>query len=361
MRKAIFAIAILVLAAAPAFAEKEFTFDKDNNFDGAAVKAVQIDIPTGEITIVKSQGDNIEVRYKNTIMADDQAEADDINRDLEYKAELSGDRLVISIEEPRRRGHRKGIINRIIEGNWNDDIYPALKISLPDGKVVDISSASADVDVSNLKLDLDIESASTDVMLENTQGSFSCEVSSGDISITGHKGDVSVKGVSSDLRFTDIEGRVSAATASGDVSGEKIKGPVQASSASGDHHLYDIEGDLDVNTASGDIEVESAGGSVRAKSISGDLRLGALSAPEGIFDVESVSGQITMEVSSNFKGEIAVRSVSGSVTSELSGKVVYDDDSRSSSHSRLRGTVGDGGKGRLSVATTSGDISINGY
>lgn len=359
MKKALVAIAILVFLAPQAFAEKEFSFDKENKFDGAAVKAVLIEIPSGEINIVKSAGDGIDVRFKNTILADDQDEADKINADMEYKAELSGDRLVISIQPSRHNRHSKGIINRIIEGDWSDDIYSALKVSLPDGKSVKISSASADIDVRESALDLDIESASSDVILENTKGEFSCEVASGDIDVTGHKGSVMIKGVSSDLKLADIEGPVKIDAASGDINVENVKGTVQSSTASGDNRFYEIDGDLDINTASGDIVVETANGSVRANSISGDIRLNYLSAPEGHFEIESVSGGISMAVSDKFQGDIAVNSISGNVNSRLGGKLVVDDGD-SYEHSRLRGTVGSG-KGRLKVATTSGDINIDGY
>ena len=82
--------------------------------------------------------------------------------------------------------------------------------------------------------------------------------------------------------------------------------------------------------------------------------LNGLSAREGDYDVTSVSGDIQMEISRDFAGDVSLRSISGSVNSHLSGEV------ESYSDSRMEGRIGQG-KGRLSVATTSGDITVNGY
>jgi hypothetical protein len=354
MPKVVCVFAILVLFAATAMAEKEFTFDKVDNFDGMAVKMIKIDLPTGEISLVKSHTDKIEIFLKNTVYAESQSEADKLNDDLRYKAELSGDKLTITVEPPEQHGHHKGIISRIIEGDWNEDIYPALRVSIPDGKAVDINSASADIDVRELAVELNVQSASSDINLENIKGNFGCDMASGDINITGLNGNVSAKGISSDIKMTDIIGQAHAMTTSGDVALDHVKGPAKVSSTSGDSRLYGIDGDLDVNTASGDIEVDSATGSVRANSISGDIKLGALAAAEGVFDVESVSGEIVMELSRDFKGDVAIRTVSGSINSHISAEL------ESYSDSQIRGSVGNGA-GRLTVSTTSGDINIDRY
>ncbi len=360
--KTILTIAVIaLLAGSSARADKEFAYDKKDSFDGAAVTSITLDMDQGAIAIVKSRNSNIEVFYKNVVLAAKQSEADDINQDYKYSAQTEGGRLKIAVETPRHGRHGKGIVERIIEGDWNQEgSYPMVKLSIPDGKAVEIRSASSDIDVSALTVDLDIESASSDITLEDTQGKFGCDIASGDVNITGHKGPIAVDGKSSDIRIIDAEGSVDARTASGDVIIEKVKGPVEASTASGDARLSDIDGDADVAVTSGDVAVEGCSGSVRAESVSGDVRLSALSAGEGDFEVQSISGDVRMEVSRDFKGEVTLRSASGDVNSRLLGKVTYEDDDESGPRSAMRGTVGQG-KGRLHVASTSGDITVDGY
>ena len=347
-------VAIIALAAGAAQADREFTFNQHNSFDAPAISMIKIDMPRGEIAVVKSSGQTIEVQYKNLIYAQDQAEADDINKDYIYKAEQSGNTLNIKIEPPRHPRHKKGIINRIINNDWEDGNYPLLKVSVPDGKAFEISSASADIEVTELQIDLDIETASSDIFIENTSGKFDCNLASGDVSIVGHRGPVFIKGVSSDIDLSDIEGDVNATTASGDVEIDKVKGDARITSTSGDNRAYDIDGDLDSETTSGDTEINGVSGSVRVESISGDIRLGALSATEGYFDVEAISGDISMEVSRDFTGQVELSTVSGTINSRLSVDLDRYSDSQVSAK------VGDG-KGKLNVATTSGDISIDRY
>jgi len=343
---------VVILTAGSARADRDFTFRKDNSFDGSAVSAVKIDMRYGEIGIVKARGANVEVDYKNIVRAADQKEADEMSQEYEYSAKLEGSTLVVSVDMPRHRRHEKSIITRIINGDWNDDYYPIVKLSVPDGKSIDVNSSSADMEITDVSADITIETASSNIDLENTKGKIDCRVSSGDIIATGHQGPLTLKGNSSDLRITDVQGDLSAYTSSGDISIDKVKGSVDAATSSGDSRVYDVDGDLNVKSASGDIVVNSVTGSVDAKAVSGDINLEALSAAARDFDVESVSGDITMRISDKFEGEVSVRSVSGDVSSHLSA------DLDKISDSQLRGRVGDG-HGRLNVASTSGDISID--
>jgi len=355
MRTLLAVTMIALFSVGIAYAEKEFTYDKKDDFDGSAVKSITVDMDRGDIKIEKARGQNIEVFYKNAVFARNQSEADEINADFRYSAKVDGRRLTIVVETPRHGQHGKGIVERIIEGDWDQEgSYPMVKLAIPDDKAVEILSASSDIDVSELSVDLNIESASSDITIENTRGKFECDISSGDINVTGHKGQISVKGKSSDIRITDVEGEVDARSSSGDIVIEKARGTVRASTISGDGRLIDIDGDVEIEAASGDLAGSSITGSLRAAAVSGDVMLDGLSAKEGDYDVTSVSGDIHMEISRDFGGDVSLRSISGSVNSHLSGDI------ESYSDSRMEGRIGQG-KGRLSVATTSGDITINGY
>lgn len=354
MRKVVIMAALLTLGAGAARADREFSYNQNDKFDAAAVTSVKINMPHGDIAIEKTAGSSIEIQYKNLVYAKDQAAADKLNSEFVYKAEISGNVLNIKIEPPEHPRHRKGLINRIVNNDWDDEYCPMIKISVPDGKSFNIESAAADIDAHDLKLNLDVNSASSDISLETTQGQFACKVASGDITVWGHRGNVDIEGISSDIRLTDIEGDVNAATTSGDAEIDKVKGSVKVSSTSGDNRIYDINGDLNIASASGDITVSGVTGSVKAEAISGDVRLSALSAKEGNFEIESISGDVTMEISNDFSGRMEVGTVSGEVNSQLGGEL------DSYSDSRLRGKTGDG-NGRLNVSTTSGDISIDRY
>ena len=343
---------IAMITSNNSFAEKEFTYHNDSSFDAGAVKSIKIEMRIGDISIAKSHSGKVEVNFKNDVYASDQEEADRYNKEVRYNAELKGDNLIISIELPRHSRHRKGIVTRFLQGEWDEDYSPMLKVSVPDSKDIQIESASANIDASDVACNLDIKSASSDLVLENTSGMVHSDVTSGDVDIMGHRGSITIKANSSDIKIAEVEGDVDTYTSSGDGDFNKVKGALKSVSNSGDFRIYDIDGDLDARTSSGDIEVNSVTGSVSAGTVSGDIKLNSLAANEGVFDIKSVSGDIQVEISPDFKGNVQASTVSGSIENSMAME------SETSTESQLRGRIGQG-NGKLSVSTTSGDINID--
>lgn len=355
MKKELLLVAIgVMLTAGAARAGKSYTFDKTENFDAAGINRIDIDMPAGDIKISRSQSDQIEVVFKNEVYAGSESEAGDFNEDCEYKAEVSGDALQITVDLPRTRDGRKGLLHRILTGDWDNNTNFYLWVSVPDGRVVDLNSSSADLEVSHLRLDLDVRGSSSDVSLEGTEGSVNCDLSSGDADVFDHKGHISIEGRSSDIRVDGLNGDISMRTSSGDGHIFDVTGSVEAYSSSGDWRVNNVGNDLDVRTSSGDIYVDGVAGSVRAEASSGDIRLNALSAEQGDFDIESVSGDVTVEISPQFTGQLSLRTSSGDIDCAVSAEI------ETLSDSRLEGSVGDG-NGRLIVSTSSGDIRISRY
>jgi len=345
------ALILVMLLAAPVFADREYTYNDQDSFDAGKIGAIKIDMPSGDIELLKSTSDKIEIEYRNVIFAESQEDADDINRDCAFKTEVIGDRLIVTVDLPRH-AHSRGVLRRLLSGDWDDEINSYLRIKIPDGKDVEVKSSSADLEVSELAVNIYVWASSTDIRMRDTNGDASFDLSSGDVDVIRHKGEINLKGNSSDLDFETIEGNVDVRTSSGDGSLNGVKGSVSVYASSGDYKMYDIEGDLDIRTSSGDVYATGVGGSVRAQSSSGDIRLKELSSTDGDFDVESSSGDVTLEVTDDFEGSITLKSNSGSVNSRLAGEI------ESLSESRLKGSVGNG-IGRLRVSTVSGDIRVD--
>ncbi len=348
-----FAIAFLLIAGT-AQADKEYSFDKKETFDGSRIDMIRIDMPSGDIKLSRSQTSEIEVSFKNEIYAGSEKEAEKINDECVYKAEISNDEVLITVDLPRHRGSGKNILKRLITGDWNDDIDFYLRVSIPDGKTVDVISSSADMEVSQLKLDLDVRGSSSDIELRATEGNIKCDLSSGDVDVFDHAGNISIEGRSSDIRIDGLKGDVNLRTSSGDGRLSYITGSMMVYSSSGDWRINDVGGDLDLRTSSGDIYVKIVAGSVRAKASSGDIRLNILTVIDGDFDIESVSDDVTVEINPEFEGRLSLRTSSGDINSRVSADI------ETLSDSRLVASMGEG-KGRLNVATSSGDIRITRY
>jgi len=343
---AIFSIAVSV------HARDEYVFGDSRQFDGNAVRSIRIDMPSGNIKIEKSTGSQVELEFKNVIYARNKGDAEDLNNRCVTEAEMVGDRLEITIDTPHN--HNRDFLDRLFSGNWNVDIDIYLRLSIPDGRSVEIEASSTDVEVSALAVDLDIRGASSDVEISDTDGEVICDLASGDVDILQQKGNVSVTGKSSDVRMSGVTGNIDIRTSSGDGRLEDISGAVSVSTSSGDYRIFNIGRDLDIRTTSGDIYVDGINGSLRAESTSGDVRLNALSANQGDFEVDTVSGDVSIEISPDFAGRLSLRSSSGDINSQITGNI------EAISDTKLIASVGEG-RGNLKVVTTSGDIRVARY
>lgn len=345
-------IVAISIIAAPAVADREFSFDKKLNFDGAAVNNVRIDMPSGDIKIERSTGTEIELQFRNIVYADSKKKAERIDDECIYDAAVEGDKLVINVDLPRH-GNRD-FLDKLFSGDWDDGVHMFLRLAIPDGKTVDVKASSADLEVSNLAVNLDIRGSSSDIEADGVEGNLSCDLSSGDVYVFAHSGDIRVRGKSSDLQVNGLQGNIDIKTSSGDGKLDDVSGSVVVSASSGDYRIMDVGGDLDVYTSSGDVYVDGVAGSVRAETSSGDIQLNTLTADEGDFDVNSVSGDVFVELSPGFKGRLSLRSSSGSINSRVTGNI------ESVSDTKLIASTGDG-RGQLNVSTSSGDIRITGY
>ncbi|MEE9554332.1 MAG: DUF4097 family beta strand repeat-containing protein [candidate division Zixibacteria bacterium] len=348
-------ISVLAIFAisSTARADKEYTFDKDLKFDGNAVASLRIDMPSGDIKIERSSGSEITLEFKNVVYADSKSKAEDINDDCEYDAKLVGDEIDIRVDLPKRR-HKRDFLGKLFSGNWNDNTHIFLRVSIPDGKSVEIDASSTDIEISDIKIDLDVRGSSSDIEMRDTEGNVFCDLSSGDVEIFRHKGNARIKGNSSDVRIDGVDGDIDIRTSSGDGRLDEISGSALISTSSGDYRIFSVGGNLDIKSSSGDILVDGVAGSAYAESSSGDVRLSALSAEQGDFEVDTVSGDVSVEISSEFTGRLSLRSNSGDISSRVSG------DLETVSDSRLVANVGDG-SGRLKVVTSSGDIRVTRY
>ena len=123
---------------------------------------------------------------------------------------------------------------------------------------------------------------------------------------------------------------------------------------------------------SGDVEVRDVASEVTATSVSGDIYVSTTEVAWG----RTVSGSIDIEMESTDWGDLHFSTVSGDITlvlpsgldteiefESLSGEFRADFDVRVESRrdrwtgSRLRGTIGDGGR-QLSFNTVSGDVRL---
>jgi hypothetical protein len=157
-------------------------------------------------------------------------------------------------------------------------------------------------------------------------------------------GDVSANGAYAELIAHSGNGRVRVSGAAGEV---------EVASGNGEVTIENVRGPVSASTGNGDVSVTTAQGPVSANSGNGDLRV-RMSELKTTADMDFTTGNGRIEVTipDGFSAEIDASTGNGSIQTDfpiqVSGRI---------SKTRLRGTIGQGGK-RLRLITGNGEIEL---
>jgi hypothetical protein len=166
--------------------------------------------------------------------------------------------------------------------NWALLRWPKLRITvtIPSESVLNVKSASADVQLDGIYRDLVAHTASGDLAVERVVK------------------DATVNSASGDIRVGDIGGDLRMTTASGDLTAHTIGKDLSANSASGDIEVGRLDGSGAFKTASGDIKIgQASSGEIKVHSASGDVSVG-ITAGTGVWlDLSTASGRTTSDLS----------------------------------------------------------------
>ena len=234
-------------------------------------------------------------------------------------------------EDRKREGRRVTIEGR----GGGPEVHADLRITVPNGRTLELYLAVGKVAVSNVQGDLVIDAASAPVSTSNTRGELDIEVGSGTVQVTQARGDLEVNTGSGSVGVSDVRGKsVSIDTGSGEVTATDLR-----------------SGDLSINTGSGDIQVTG----LTAPEVS--LRTGSgavtadLSGDVWEVDVQTGSGDITLKAPPTLSAEVDIETSSGDIETDFPVQVTR--------HARdhMTGRIGDG-QGKIDIETGSGGIKL---
>jgi hypothetical protein len=197
-----------------------------------------------------------------------------------------------------------------------------LRVSMPQGGRVVVSTVAADVSVRGVSGAQRLQSVSGDV----------------DTVVSGE--DVQVKTVSGDLKL----------------SGDGSPGLVTVTTVSGDAELRGVTGELVLQTVSGDLDVE--GGQlerVRMRTTNGSAMLRSAPAPDARIEMEAVNGTLTLVVLGEPDAEFTLETFNGDIDNAFGPEPVRT--SRYAPGKELRFTTG-GGSARVNMETLNGSIIL---
>jgi hypothetical protein len=204
-----------------------------------------------------------------------------------------------------------------------------VRIVLPLGTDVDVTTASAPIQVHGLVGRATFKTASGSIVGDDAAGSVRAKSASGSIALGSVEGEVSAQSASGDVRIGVAARRAVLSTISGTIEVAAATADVEAKTTSGRIDLGALHADVAASTVSGNIRVASQHrGRVQIRTVSGDVTVGIAEKVSLRVDVDSISGRIRSEIpiGDALPGEGAVpmvsvvaRTVSGDVTLERTG------------------------------------------
>ena len=156
-----------------------------------------------------------------------------------------------------------------------------------------------------------------------------------------------------DLRIGGTSQEVEASTGNGRIDISGSTGEVTASTGNGRLTIADAHGQVEASSGSGDVRVVTSDGPVSAHTGNGDIEV-SMARLDGSPDMQFTTGngRVTLELPEGYSADLDATTGNGDVTSDFAirtrGRL---------EHSRLRGTIGNGG-GRLSISSGNGDVEI---
>lgn len=222
--------------------------------------------------------------------------------------------------------------------SWYGNDGSDLKVMVPKGSQVDISTVSTEVRLNNIRGGVDMSGVSGDVRIQNVSERLR------------------VRNVSGEITISDVDTYARIKTVSGEIEARSVSGGA-FHTVSGEILLRDVTDEIDVESVSGDIEViGSSIASARGHSVSGDIDLEIELIDEALVEFDSVSGSVRLQLDGKLNHKFDLETGSGSIrnriTSDKPKKSKYIRDEQ------LRFTVGKG-EGQINVSTRSGDISVS--
>lgn len=241
------------------------------------VKSIKIKTVSGDCIIDKSAGNEVKVTVSYTYSGDE----------FEAEMEMRGSRLYLDEHFISRRGSSRG------RSNW--------RLTVPEGTLVEFSTASGDLEAAGLKNEFDASTASGDITLRDMGGRLKASTASGNIKISDSDGDLKLGTASGDIEMRNVSGYLKSGTASGGIYAEKLKGELSLSTASGSLRARALNGEMKLSSASGDVDASeiTVEGRSSFSAASGDVEVTLAKTPEHDLKVSSASGDAILGFGGN--------------------------------------------------------------
>jgi DUF4097 and DUF4098 domain-containing protein YvlB len=269
---------------------------------------LSVEIHAGLVAVTATATDRTVV----SIEADTPGAEDLVERAV-VECRPSGSDHVVEVTLPRVYGMRLLRRNAV-----------TIRVEVPEGALVAVTTASADVEITGRVGEVDVKTASGNASIDDVAGDVTTKTASGNITIGSVGGDIRAATVSGDLRCSSVAGAALFTATSGDLELGAAGSPVEVKATSGDVRLGELAAGARVMNVSGSVRVLALGeGTLRVRSVSGDVAVGVVKGVDLHVDVETASGIVHSDIPltdapvdgarPEARVDLSVRSVSGNV------------------------------------------------
>jgi len=346
---AVLACILLALAAVPATAQNEWTFEGDR---------LLVSNMIGEVTVKGHDGSRIIVRAT--------PQGDDAGM-LDFQVKQGG-RAEFHVVYPlaqslsyrytRRGGSSEfRVENWIDESNYLEDLYSDvrggdrieirdrgdteawadLEVLVPRGVETRIVIVVGEIKASDVQAPLDLDTWSGAIEARNIQGNTNLDTGSGSVVATGIRGDLSVDTGSGSVEVADVEGD--------DIVIDTGSGSVKVDGARGNS--------LEVDTGSGSVKTsEIYADNTMIDTGSGSVTLDLMALSGGRHVVDTGSGGVTVNMPSDASVRIIADTGSGGIDLDIPNATL-----KRVSRDHIELEIG-GGNATLEIDTGSGGITL---
>ena len=262
----------------------------------------------GNVRLVGSDKDEINVSGHKSVMGLDKAEADRINERMKLEVVVQGDQVVI------RTNQESAATDNRVDAD--------LEVHIPKGSSVECRGTYGDFDVTQITGNFEVRSDNAGVRGQDIGGNVRIDLRRSDVvRLTRVKGNVDIKGSrADDIELDEIVGQaVVEGQFSGNIDFRRIDKGLRFVSERTNLTIEGLKGRA--HLSDGDLEVEDILGPMKLRSRSKDVRITGFASP---LDIELDRGDIELSPGSSTLATIVAKTSSGAVTMHLPENAKYD-------------------------------------
>jgi DUF4097 and DUF4098 domain-containing protein YvlB len=334
----------------------DYTYPITQNSVASGVTRVVLDNLHGTLSLRGDQGNEVKVAGHKTVRAFSREEADQADRQSPLRVDRDGDRLIVSVTDPK--------------GSNMLSVSSDLDITIPRGLDVEISGRNGDLTVDDIAGSLDIAgrgeirltNIGKDVRIESTRGLIRATDLKGKLDVKGSGGDVQIENVADEvtvhgeyggtLEFHALAKSLHFISERSDFHAEAVPGNVTFDS--GDMKMSNVVGPVRFKTGTRDITVMDVTNGLEIAVQRGDIDMTQTKLPLPKMDVHTHSGNVTLAIPEQSAFDLDGRTAHGDATNDFGDPLKADDQGHAAT---IRGKQGAAGPD-IQIGTDRGNVTV---